>query len=293
VPSPTPRPAVTAEFLNGLNHAERVSGLTVTVDGVLLDGRTGSDGCTGSPVQNGARVQTSGREDYIDRDTRFLSTAPRVPLWFVEGRWNLEYFHTLVYQYSGGHPDDTTWDYLWCPAPGVRTVSVSDDIRSDSEALLQVNVAVSEANRVAHGYLTLRWADPGTTGDYHFKVDPADTAMGRAYGIFRMRTNAQGYMSGGTIVMRSLAAATLPNIAVHELGHGLGLQHSPYTTDVMCVGRWASLDTNEFSEGEEMAVVNLVQRKPGNRFPDSDPPVAGAALAGPPADIVCGLGAPF
>jgi hypothetical protein len=61
----------------------------------------------------------------------------------------------------------------------------------------------------------------------------------------------------------------------------------------MCVGRWASLDTNEFSEGEEMAVVNLVQRKPGNRFPDSDPPVAGAALAGPPADIVCGLGAPF
>jgi hypothetical protein len=286
-PAPTPTPPVTAEFVNGLDHAQAVSGLTVTVDGVAV-GTTGADGRTPSPVRTGARIQTSGRSDYINRDTLFASRAPQLPLWYLTGRWTRAYFQKLVYDYSGGDAADTTWDYLWCPVPGAHTVSVSDEIRDDPEALRCVNVAISEANRAEHGYLALRWADPGAKGDYHFEIDPADPQIAGAYAIFRMTRNGQGYMAGGTIVIESLRSAEIPTIAVHELGHGLGLQHSPYPGDVMNVARGRNMSVDRFSEGEEMAVVNIIQRKPGNRFPDTDPSVAGAALAVSPPAIVCG-----
>jgi hypothetical protein len=74
---------------------------------------------------------------------------------------------------------------------------------------------------------------------------------------------------GGRTVFASLDAARDPGFLAHELGHALGLQHSTEPADVMyyrCGGR-ASF---AFSDKERRTIRLLLQRPPGNQFPDND-----------------------
>ncbi len=280
VPTP-PAPAV-AQFVNGLNHEEPVPALLIVVDGATLAQPTGSDGRTVATVPNGARVTTSGRTDFLDRDTRFSLQAPRLPLWPVTAARGAEYVRALVYDYAGGESDSTQWDYLMRPRPATYTVAVDTVLRSDAVAYYWVNVALAEVMRITHGRVTFGWVEAG--GDVTFEVNPGYPGLGNSRGLCDYRFSGL-FITGARIILQSLATAR-SNTVVHELGHFLGMQHSGDLRDVMSV-RARNYQQVEFTSGEESAWLMMVQREAGNRFPDRDAGLAvtGGGPSAPP--IVC------
>jgi hypothetical protein len=82
-------------------------------------------------------------------------------------------------------------------------------------------------------------------------------------------------ITGGTVVFCTLEAARSLTVA-HELGHTFGLRHSQHGAEIM-YGWFLPHDPPGFSPREALAVRLMLQREPGNRFPDTDP---GAAASG-------------
>jgi hypothetical protein len=80
-----------------------------------------------------------------------------------------------------------------------------------------------------------------------------------------------------------IETASRLSTVVHELGHSLGLRHSAGEYDVMYP--YTSTRVETFSARERLALSLMLQRGPGNRFPDNDRS-AGAANYGP-FDILC------
>jgi hypothetical protein len=280
---PTPPAPAMAQFVNGLNADETVPGLLVAVDGVALTQPTGSDGRTAGTVPNGARVTTSGRTDFLDRDTRFSVQAPRLPLWPLTSTYGAEYVRALVYDYAGGEEGSTQWDNLMRPRPATYTVAVDATLRNDAVAYYWVNVALEEVMLITHGKVTFSWVETG--GDVTFEVNPDYPGIEDARGLCDQRFSGR-FITGARIVLRSLAMAR-SNTVVHELGHFLGFQHSSDSRDLMSVGH-RNYQQVEFTSGEESTWLMMAQREAGNLFPDRDAGLAGAGGRPSPPPIVCG-----
>jgi hypothetical protein len=71
----------------------------------------------------------------------------------------------------------------------------------------------------------------------------------------------------GMVSYCSDAMARHIGISIHELGHTLGLEHSPGRRDVM---GWGANHRDDFSPRERAVLRLLMRREPGNRFPDTD-----------------------
>jgi hypothetical protein len=114
------------------------------------------------------------------------------------------------------------------------------------------------------------------TGEVEFVVDPdalnttSSTALAASHRTFNGST-----ITGCRIFVRREGWMT-PGIMLHELGHCLGLGHSPDSRDLMYAYEQRGADS--FS-ARELVVLRLMYRwrKPGNAAPDRDPGVAGAA----------------
>lgn len=279
---PTPPAPALARFVDGLDHDQAIAGLVVAVDGVALGQPTGADGRTATTISNAARVATSGRRDFLDRDTRFAVTAPTLALWPLTPTHGAEYVRALVYDYSGGDSASTEWDYLMRPRAGAYTVSMDATFKDDAVAHYWVNVAVAEAMRITHGSVTFSWVE--SSGDVTFEVNASYPDLGDARGLCDTRFGGL-FIAGARIVVRGVREAR-SNTVVHELGHFLGLQHSTDLRDVMSV-RARNYQQVEFTPGEESAWLMMVQREPGNRFPDRDRALAAAGGRRTPPPIVC------
>jgi hypothetical protein len=280
---PTPPASAVAQFVNGLRLDEPVPGLVVVVDGATLAQPTAADGRTAATIPNGARVTTSGRTGVLDRDTRFSVQAPRLPLWPLTATYGAEYVRALVYDYAGGEESSTQWDYLMRPRPATYTVAADATLRNDAVAYYWVNVALAEVMRITQGKVTFSWVETG--GDVTFEVNPDFPGLEDSRGLCDQRFVGR-FITGARIVLRSLATAR-SNTVVHELGHFLGFQHSSDSRDLMSV-RYRNYQQVEFTSGEESAWLMMVQREPGNLFPDRDAALAGAGGRPSPPPIVCG-----
>jgi hypothetical protein len=109
--------------------------------------------------------------------------------------------------------------------------------------------------------------------------DPVIVAQG-AGAVTRRQVSAGSLIRGVSILFRSLDLARRLPLALHELGHAFGLSHSPRVGDMMWNGPeiYSQFD---YSARERLAMVLMLQRAPGNRYPDDGRGAAAAQKSGP------------
>ena len=218
-----------------------------------LDGITGAS--VRAQVQNGDPVSVSA-EGYL---TRREPLAPTVWLW----PQTEEYVRATVY--SSG-------DFCmirWADGSTLRFAFAAGLSRYDPY-LAEMAAEAARWSRLQ--VMALSAGDP--SANVVFAVDPAANVDASALAL-TYRTYAPGScrIVGGLVTFRearNIDGGQRNNTLLHEIGHVLGLAHSPDPNDVMSID---AKRTNEraFGGRERLALTMMyVRRKAGNVFPDSE-----------------------
>ena len=222
-----------------------------------LPAPTARDGWTGEPVaamfaMGAGQLITVTAPGYLPRVARF--TGEPLFLWPQDE----EYVRAVVY---GNTPVQL---YRWTRT-SLTVQAPPELIRSASAALAEIH----EATGISASF--------ATSGDVVMVIDPNDplfTENPRSSAFTNAKASAGGTIMSARIAFRSLGAAD--NAILHELGHAIGLSHSPRRDDVM----WGFSDREAFSLSERERVVLRMMyrwRTPGNLPPDRE---AGVSAAG-------------
>jgi hypothetical protein len=207
---------------------------------------------------------------YLDR--RQAHGAPVVFLWPGDAG----YIQDLAYwEFS----DDSLRTVRW---ESGFTVSLDADLATDPVLVAKVEEVVAEVRRVtglpvtagAGGAVTIG-IDPDILEDEDAVAIAENTYRGAVIVGSRLRFARRAEISGGPL-------ADYGNTLLHEMGHVIGLRHSPDDKDVMTPGAGRGTRVAEYQPNEASCLHMLyAHRRAGNRFPDTDPGVSGAALSSP------------
>lgn len=182
-----------------------------------------------------------------------------------------------------------------CPTGGDPLVRMTarSAVIVPSAALLadeQATSALQEGARLlsaaTEGALTLSVSGAGLAGvgpTVTAALDSNDPAIlaQRAGAVTRRELNGNSEIVRASVVFRNLDLARRLPLVLHELGHTFGLGHSPRVGDMMWNGPeiYGQFD---YSPRERLAMALMLQRAPGNRYPDVDVRVASVRSAGAP-----------
>jgi hypothetical protein len=219
------------------------------------------------------------------RTDRFTLWPTRSPTGLDE-----EYTARLVYNCSGG--SGGAGDPLMRVASGPVFVTPAPDLFADPAARASHMAAADMISSATRGAVTfsVTATDPAHGIPVTTWVNPRDAAivsMGAA-AVTRRSLGRQGEVAEATIVFRSLSLARRVPLVLHELGHVFGLAHSPRSGDVMWYGP-ELYEAYDFSPRERLAIDLMLQRLPGNRFPDSEEGVVETASRRAETLVVCPL----
>lgn len=217
---------------------------------------------------------TSGR--YLLRETVIRSGQElRLSLWPRNSPTGLDEDLTrrLVYtEATGGTPGALR---LRRPNPAGGRVSVvpSAALDGDPEAIQAHRDAAEALTRATEGAVTfVVESTPSSPTVIQTLIDGNDPAM-RNHAALAYRHIDGSVISGGRIVFVSMEVARLTAVVTHELAHTFGLEHSPDPGDLM---HPVVTGPKSMSRRETLAMGLMLQRRPGNRFPDNDRDGAGA-----------------
>jgi len=210
------------------------------------------------------------------------------PTWSPTGL-DEEYTARLVYNCAGG---DSAGDPLMRVVTGPVFVTPASDLLADDAARSSHMDAVDLISAATRGAVTFSVTAAAPAGGIAVStwVNPRDAAivsMGAA-AVTRRSLGHHGEVVEASIVFRSLTLARRLPLVLHELGHVFGLGHSPRSGDVMWNGP-ELYETTDFSPRERLAIDLMLQRLPGNRFPDSEETVVYTAAARAETLAVCPL----
>lgn len=159
------------------------------------------------------------------------------------------------------------------------TITLQGELADDPVLVRKAQEVAAEASRHI-GYPIL--VGPG--GSVTVTVDP-DLDEENAAAEARLETRGVGIIGGEIAFVRRSEISGGPqaqytNTFLHELGHIIGLGHSPDDKDVMTPGEGRGTRVAEYQPGEAGCLRMIyVHRRAGNRFPDRDPAVVGASAA--------------
>jgi hypothetical protein len=104
---------------------------------------------------------------------------------------------------------------------------------------------------------------------FDVKVDPADPWCDDDVLAFAHRRVRNDEIMGGRIVYCAADEART-GTALHEIGHAAGLEHSLVRGELMYPFAVRG-GAEDFGPREILILGLMMQRRPGNRFPDHDP----------------------
>lgn len=209
------------------------------------------------------QAQASG---YLVREQLFNSTP--IALW----PGSLEYVDELVYdwEFTDGSFRMVRWE-------GPFVVTLDGDLATDTQVVAKTREVIDEIARVTGVRATI-----GAGGPVVVSIDPdiADEDF-VAYADLNFRgANIIGAdvrfarrqeITGG-------ARSDYRNTLLHEMGHVMGLGHSPSTRDVMTPGAGPGTRVAEFQPDEGTCLSMMYfHRRAGNFMPDRDPALGARA----------------
>jgi hypothetical protein len=297
VPAVTGVPAVqAAHALHALTFISGETQQPVAGASVLVGGRPYTTDAAGKiallVVSSAATDVDASASGFLERRTRFRSSL--MSLWPKVSPTGLdeEYSARLVYNCS-----EAT-----CPSAGQPLARIlqgpvfvvpSAEIRSDPVALETQQQAAALMTTATGGEVTFRVAESAPSGAVTVStwIDPSDPVLLQlgAAGVTRRQIDSRAAITGATVALRSRELARRLPLVLHELGHTFGLGHSPRIGDLMWNGP-EIYELGDFSPRERLAVDLMLQRSPGNRFPDSDDGVVAGSSR--PRNLVLACGHP-
>jgi hypothetical protein len=215
---------------------------------------------------------------FLLRRTSLREASPGpVALWPGHSPTGLDTDSTgwLVYTSATSHDAPHGGLALHRPSHSARTAHVlpSEELRRDPLALAAHEEAVRMLNDVLGDRFAYALAAPPAGGlVFETRLDPKSAHCKDRVRAVTTTSVRGSEITGGTVTFCSLEAARSFTVA-HELGHTFGLQHSAHGADIM-YGWFVPHHPAGFSPREALAMRLMLQREPGNRFPDTDPAAA-------------------
>jgi hypothetical protein len=217
---------------------------------------------------NGVVVRAPG---YLAREQRY--DFEPIALWPAEPA----YVRELVYdwEFTDGSFRMIRWEQPF-------TLTLDGALADDGAVRTRARQVVDEIARRTGLQIQI-----GAGGEVHVKIDPS-VADEEAVAVARLSFQ-RGVITGGSVSFINRQeiiggpGASYNNTFLHEMGHIIGLAHSPDRSDVMtpAEGRGSTVDVYQRNEAIALHMMYF-HRDPGNRPPDKDPQLAEASAGASP-----------